>query len=224
MNRLFRISIISALALSVSACRPHVSGNGVLGEEQRSKDPFTGVDISLGIEATITANTHTQNVILSGDENVLQYIDTPVEGGILKTRLHGITGIDSVHPLRIVAQAKVLNYVRATEASFVDVKGAGDTTAGFTFVVEAGGVSNVQLQGSGGDELKVTLSNHSALDARAYPVAGANVMLSGGSHLQINSKDDVAGTASDASTVEITGTGTCAAMALSSGATCSKTP
>ncbi len=224
MNRLLRISVISALALSASACRPHVSGNGVLGEEQRTVPPFTGVDISLSAEATVTANATTQKLTVSVDENLLQYIDTPVVDGILKTRLKGIDSIDSVHPLRIVAQAKVLTYVRATEASFVDVKGAGDPTAGFTFVVEAGGVSNVQLQGGGGGELNVNLSNHSALDARAYPVAGANVMLTGGSHLQINSIGDVAGAASDASTVEITGTGTCAALALSGGATCSKAP
>jgi Putative auto-transporter adhesin, head GIN domain len=223
MNRLLRISVISALALSASACRPHVSGNGVLGEEQRNGLPaFTGVDISLGAEATVTANAPKQTVTVSVDENLLQYILTPVENLILKTRLNGITGIDSVHPLRIVAQAKVLTYVRATEASFVDVKGAGDTTAGFTFVVEAGGVSNVQLAGIGGDELKVTLSNHSALDARAYPVAGANVMLSGGSHLQIYSTGDVVGTASDASTVELRGAGTCAALVLTGLSTCTK--
>lgn len=220
MNRLFRISVLSALALA--ACKPHVSGNGVLGEEQRTVAPFDGVDISLSAEATITANSSTQKLTVSVDENLLQYILTPVEGGILETRLNGITGIDSVHPLRIVAQAKAFNYVRATETSYVDVKGAGDSAADFTFVVAAAGKSNVQLQGIGGAQLRVNLSGGSGLDARAYPVTGANVMLTGGSHLQLNSVGDVVGSAADKSTVEITGTGTCAALQLTTGATCTK--
>ncbi len=220
MNRLLRISLVSTLALC--ACNPHVSGNGVLGEEQRLVPPFTGVDISLSAEATVTANASKQTLTVSVDENLLQYIDTPVVGGILTTRLKGIDGIDSVHPLRIVAQAKKLDYVRATEASNVDVKNAGDPAPGFVFEVTAAGLSNVQLQGTGGERLLVDLSGGSGLDARAYPVAGANVMLAGGSKLQINTSGDVVGSAADNSTVEITGAGTCAALVLNSGATCGK--
>jgi hypothetical protein len=220
MNRLLRISLVSSLALALSACKVHVSGNGVLGEETRPVDPFTGVDISLGAEATVTANAPTQSVTVSVDENLLQYIRTPVEGGVLELRLSGIEGIDSVHPLRIVAQAKALNSVRATEASNVDVKGAGDPTLGFTFEVVAAGLSYVTLMGPGGDQLQVNLSGGSKLDAWSYPVAGANVALIGGSRLRVHSSSDVLGTVADTSIVEITGGGTCAALVLTGGATC----
>jgi len=218
MNLLLRISLLGALALS--ACKPHVSGNGVLGEEQRTVAPFDAVDISLAIEATVAANATAQRLNIIGDENLLQYVLTPVEGGVLKTRLNGIDGIDSVHPLRISAEAKALHAVRATEASNVDVKGAGSAVAGFTFEVEAAGLSNVQLQGTGGGQLQVKLSGGSGLDAFAYPAAGANVLLTGGSNLRVNSTSDVAGHASESSHVEINGGGTCAALLLSSAATC----
>jgi hypothetical protein len=220
MNRLLRISLVSSFALALGACRPHVSGNGVLGEEQRPVAPFDGVDISLGAEATITANAPTQSVTISVDENLLEYILTPVEGGVLKMRLRGIEGIDSVHPLRIVAQAKVLDYVRATQASNVDVKGAGDPTPGFTFEVVADGLSYVTLMGPGGDQLQVSLSGGSRLDAWSYPVAGASVALTGGSRLRVHSASDVLGTVADTSSVEITGGGHCAALVITGSATC----
>jgi Putative auto-transporter adhesin, head GIN domain len=219
MNRLLRISLVSTLALS--ACNPHVSGNGVLGEETRTVAPFDGVDISLAAEAIVTANATTQKLTISVDENLLQYILTPVENGVLRMRLNGITGIDSIHPLRLVAQAKALHYVRASEAANVDVKDAGDPAPGFVFEVVATGLSNVQLQGNGGDRLQVNLSGGSWLDAWSYPVAGANVVLTGGSTLRVNSVSDVVGSAADKSDVKITGGGTCKSMSLSGLSTCS---
>ena len=218
MNRLPRLHLVCALALV--ACTTHVTGNGVLGVEQRTVPPFDEVAITLGIEATVTAGAATQELTISGDENLLQYILTPVESGVLKTRLNGIDGIESVHPLRITAKVLELHAVHASGASRVDVKGAGSTEAGFTFEVGASEASGVQLQGPGGGQLLVVLSGGSALDAYACPVAGANVVLSGSSTLRINSAGEVAGSATGASTVEITGGGTCAALVLSGSSTC----
>jgi len=218
MSRLVPISLLGALALA--ACNPLLSGNGVLGQETRTVAPFDAVEVSLAFEATVTANAPAQSLSVSGDENLLQHILTPVESGVLKTRLDGIDGVDSIHPLRLLAQARALRAVRATEASNLDVKGAGSTEEGFTFEVEASGLSNVQLQGPGGEQLRVNLSGGSGLDAFAYPVAGANVLLTGGSTLRVNSASDVVGSAADKSRVEITGGGTCAALARSGAATC----
>jgi len=218
MSRHLPISLLGALALA--ACNPHVSGNGVFGQETRTVAPFDAIEVSLAFEATVTANAPAQSISLSGDENLLQYILTPVEAGVLELRLNGIDGIDSVHPLRLAAQAKALRAVRATEASKLDVKGAGSAVAGFSFEVVAAGLSNVQLQGPGGDQLRVNLSGGSGLDAFAYPVTGANLLLTGGSTLRVNSASDVVGSAADRSRVEITGGGTCAALALSGAATC----
>lgn len=218
MNRLLRISVVSALALS--ACSPNVVGNGVLGQETRTVAPFDAVEMSLAAEANLTANAAEQRLTVSVDENLLQYILTPVEGGVLKLRLSGIDGIESVHPLRVVAQVRSLHAVRAGEASNVEVKQAGDPTPGFTFEVVAAGASSVKLQGAGGDRLRVDLSGASQLDASAYPVAGANVVLTGASVLRINSTGDVIGSAADLSQVEISGGGGCGALVLSGKSTC----
>jgi hypothetical protein len=217
MNRL-RIGLAASLALT--ACHPHLVGNGVLGEELRVVAPFDAVDVSLAIEATVTANAPSQRVTLSGDENLLPYVLTPVEAGVLKTRLHGTSGIDSVHPLRLTAQATALHAVRTSEAAIVDVKDAGSAAPGASFEVEASGASHVQLQGTGGPQLLVNLSGASTLDAWAYPVAGATVTVSGASTLRLHVSGDPVGTVSGASRVEITGDGTCAALTVSADSTC----
>jgi hypothetical protein len=219
MNRLLRLGFASTLALS--ACHPHLAGNGVLGEEVRVVAPFDAVDITLGIQATVTANATTQKVTISGDENLLAYVLTPVEAGVLKTRLHGTSGIEPVLPLRITAQATALQAVHASQAANVDVKGAGDPAPGFVFEVEASEASHVQLQGIGGQQLQVNLSGASGLDAWAYPVAEATVQVSGGSLLRLHSASDPVGSVSGASSVQITGGGRCAALTVGAGSSCS---
>lgn len=218
MNHRPRLAVPIALLAALAACNPHVSGNGELGEETRAVAPFDAVDISLGAEATVTANAAAQQLTVSVDENLLQYVLTPVEGGVLKTRLNGVDGIDSVHPLRLTIQATTLHAVRATEAARIDVKGAGQP--GLAFEVEAASLGNVQLQGPGGELLQARLTGGSGLDAFAYPVAGASVALSGGSSLRVNSRSDPVGTVTDRSHVAITGGGTCAALARSADSDC----
>jgi hypothetical protein len=217
-RRPLRISL--ALALALTACHPKLMGSGVLGEEVRIVAPFDAVDVSLAIEATVSANAAAQRVIISGDANLLQYVATPVEAEVLRTRLHGTAGIEPVLPLRIAAQATALRAVRATEAAHVDVSGAGDVNPSFVFEVEASGASHVQLRGSGGHHLVVNLSGGSGLDASAYAVDGATLLLGGGSTLRVHSTGDPIGTVSGGSSVQVSGGGSCAALALSGGSTC----
>jgi hypothetical protein len=219
MKRLIPLCLASTLALA--ACHAQVEGNGELGTEQRAVAPFDALEVGVGIEATITADAAGQAVTLSGDSNLLQYIQTVVEAGALKVRLHGIDRIDPIIPLRLAVQATALHRLRATEASILVVSGAGSDAADFSFEVEAAGRSNVHLAGPGGQRLLVKLAGVSGLDATGYPVDEANVLVVGGSLLSLRASGDPVGNASDHnSSVVITGGGTCAALALSSGATC----
>ncbi|HEY6098390.1 MAG TPA: DUF2807 domain-containing protein, partial [Anaeromyxobacter sp.] len=69
------LSVAGALA----GCQPYVQGNGVYREERRNDlGAFTGVHLEDGIEATVTAGIAQQMVTVSGDANVLPYIETEV--------------------------------------------------------------------------------------------------------------------------------------------------
>jgi hypothetical protein len=218
MKRLLPFALASTFALA--ACHTQVEGNGQLGIEQRPAGPFDEVEVEAGIEAAVTASAAAQALVLSGDSNLLQYIQTVVEGSALKVRLHGVDRIDPIIPLRLTVHATALHRLKAAEASILEVSGAGSDAPGFGFEVEASGRSNVHLAGPGGRRLQVNLSGGAGLDATGYPVAEVNLLVSGGSLLDLHTIADPAGSASAGSRVTVTGGGTCAALVLSGGAIC----
>jgi hypothetical protein len=208
-----------AFTLALAACHGDVQGNGVPGTEQRGVGPFDEVEVRVGIEAAVTAGATAQALALTGDSNLLEFVETVVEGTTLKVRLG--RPIDPIVPLRLTVQATALHRVKATEASILEIAGAGSGEAGFSFEVEASGRSNVHLAGPGGHRLQVNLSGGAGLDASGYPVAEANLLLTGGAQLLIHASGDPVGSASDhGSVVEVSGGGTCAALVLAGGATC----
>jgi hypothetical protein len=220
MKRLLHLALASTLALA--ACHAQVEGNGQPGTEQRTVGPFDEIEVGIGVETAVTANAAAQTLSLSGDSNLLQYIQTLVEGTVLKVRLHGVDRIDPIIPLRFTVQATALHRLKASEASILEVSGAGSGAPGFSFEVEASGRSNIHLAGPGGHQLLVNLSGGAGLDATGYPVAEANVLVSGGSQLRLHATGDPVGSASDARTsVVISGGGTCAGLVLAGGASCS---
>ncbi len=219
MQRLPLLALASALALT--ACHAQVEGNGQPATEQRTVGAFDEVEVGVGIEAAVTANAAAQALSLSGDSNLLQYIQTVVEGTALKVRLRGVDRIEPIIPLRLTVQVPALHRLKASEASILEVSGAGSGAPGFSFEVEASGRSNVHLAGPGGQLLQVNLSGGAGLDAKGYPVAEANVLVSSGAQLELDATGDPVGSASDArSSVVITGGGTCTALVLAGGATC----
>jgi hypothetical protein len=80
----------------------------------------------------------------------------------------------------------------------------------------------VSLSGPGGHELVVKLSGGALLDASSYPVASANLLLTGGSLLRLDCSGDLTGSASDRSSVTVTGGASCAGLALTGEATCQR--
>jgi hypothetical protein len=220
MKRLLHLALASTLALTLPACHGDVQGNGLPGSEQRNVGAFDQLEVGVGIEATVVTGAASQVVTLSGDSNLLEFIETVVEAGALKVRLHHTDRIDPIVPLRLTVQATALHRVRAYEASILEISGAGSGAAGFSFEVEASARSNVHLAGPGGHQLLVNLSGGAGLDASGYPVAEANLLVSGGSQLRLQAAGDPVGSASAGSSVVITGGGSCAELALSGNATC----
>jgi hypothetical protein len=214
-----RVAALAVLALAapLAGCEPYVEGNGVRGEETRSVSAFGGLAISDGIQAIVTVGAADQSVRIEGDQNVLQYLETTVEG----RPLHGpVLVVDtdpsyrSNHPLKVTVAVPALAYVAAIEASPVAVTGA----ASDAFTVEASDGSNVSLAGAGGTRLVVMLGGGqhggARLDARAYPVQQADVTVSEGAVASVRASAAVQGSAAGAGTrVENSGDGVCAVTA-----------
>jgi hypothetical protein len=190
-----------------------VEGNGVLGEDRRALPAFGGLEISDGIQALVAAGAPEQSVVVKGDENVLEYVETLVEqraphGAVLIVRID--QQYQSTNALQVLVGSPAFAFVRAEDASPVTVSGA----AAPVFTVEASDGSLVALAGAGGERLAVTLSGGqhggARLDARGYPVAEADVSISAGASVALRASSSVEGTAAGAgSRVENEGDGAC---------------
>jgi hypothetical protein len=206
MTKLTMLLIALALA-PVTGCESYVHGNGVFGEDTRSVPAFDGVSIGLGIVATVRAGATERSVTLSGDQNVLQYIDTEVSDGVLKTSLSGIDGFDSVHQVQLVIATPELVSVKAWGDSNVNATSIG--AASFTAVASEGSVVTLAADAAVATTLTLTASGTSTITSVDYEAQDATVTLSGGSHADVFVTGTVGGSLSDGSTVTVHGGGSC---------------
>ncbi len=208
---------VAALALvAAMGCVPAVQGNGIFREETRDVPAFLGLSVQDGMFVTVTAGGP-QRVAVSGDENVVQHVQTTVHTDValgiqvLEAKVTLVESYTSVHPLRLTVTVPELRLVRVQDPTRVEAK----SIAAERFRVEAGDGGDVVLSGAGtgaAPVLDVVLSGtaHGAnLDARAYAVATANVDLTGSTRAEVQANGTVTGTAAPPSRVENSGTGTC---------------
>ena len=205
--------LAAALVATLAGCEPYVEGNGVLSEQPRDVPAFTGLSLTDGIQAVVTVGAG-QSVVVRGDGNVLDNVETLVEdhaphGRILIIR--AAKKYTSTNALQVVVSAPTFDYVQAGEASPLAVSGAGADL----FTVEAADGSIVSLAGTGGLRLALSLAGGqhggARLDARGYPVTQAEVTLSAGAFASLDASASVVGTVSGAgSRVENAGAGACA--------------
>lgn len=219
MPRSTRLGLVSLLAATLAACTPHVDGNGVFAERTLDLAAFDRLEIGLGIEATVTANAAARTVVISGDENLLQYIDVGVDSSTLHTSTELSGGFTTVHPLRLRIETPELVAVKAEDEARLSISGA----SGSTFAVDAERQAQVTLVGAGGEALVVRLRDRSVLFGYGYPVGGATLDVADGSTAQLRASGAVsgavAGGAHGGSHVEVIGGGTCS-LAPEAGSTC----
>jgi hypothetical protein len=203
----------------MAACSPFVEGNGVYAERVftvgSGLQPFEGAVVGfpssvnvngqpLSASVFVDAATERQ-VILSGDQNVIEHIKVEADGsGVLRTSID--RGYEAIHPPQLRIKSPQLG-------SVASIGGADVTVISMT-------EGHVTLTGAGGSQLTVVLSGGARLDAADYPVASAQVDLSGSSRASVWPTSRLFGTVAAGSTVLVKGSLTCAEVVLGAGSTC----
>jgi hypothetical protein len=206
------IAVLGALA----ACSTYVNGNGEYLEESREVEPFVGIAVDLGIEATVEVGSE-RSVRISGDANLVPDIETQVEGGILVTSTW-LDDFDPALPLRLHVTTPYLESARAVGSSHLEITGASATVP-FEVLARAG--SEIHLAGAGGPLLEARIGEVSHLEARAYPVEGATVHMSDASaaELRVAAPGTIVGDLHGGSRLQVYGGGACS-VTLHDGSTC----
>jgi hypothetical protein len=174
-----------------------ISGSGVVGSQVRNVDGFHGIDASGVFQVEATAGKDF-SVRVQADDNLLQYIRTEVEGGVLQ--IGTTAGIKSGNPLRVFVTAPDIESVEASGASNVSVTGITNSS----LEIDASGNSKVKVDGETG-EVNVDVSGSSAVDANALRADIATVDSSGASRVNVFAAKRLTSSASGASTVMYSG-------------------
>jgi putative autotransporter adhesin-like protein len=177
------LALIPLLVLAVAGC-----GGGPKVTQSRDLPPYTALDVAGGVNIDVVPGD-TQDVVVTGGEEVIDRVRTVVEEGRLHVSIkdHGIViGPDPFDDVRIQVAAGALDTIR--------VQGAGDLDLGtidrdkLTILVQGGadidangtvGALTLQIEGAGDADL-------GELQART-----AKVRVEGAGDAELNVRDEL---------------------------------
>jgi hypothetical protein len=149
------------LALMLSACNVK-RGSGNIITERRSHSGFTGISVTGPIEVELSKG-NSPEIIVEGDDNLIKYIETRVEGSLLRIRLEKGLNLRNSH-LKILITAPAVSRIKASAAADVRVKD------------ELSSTGEINIEASSGARIR------SSIDAPAVVAkasSGSEVRLSG---------------------------------------------
>jgi hypothetical protein len=207
-----------------------IQGSGTLVTEEFHLSGFDKVDVSYAFTADITQGD-TFSVVVSIDDNLVQYLRVEKQGSTLKigldpgrlylaTRATAEVTMPELTGLALsgASHGAVTGFTSAN-ALEVDVSGAshlsGDVEAGDARL-DVSGASHATLSGSGQD-VTIDASGASHVDLADFPVADAQVEASSASHVTVNPSGRLDVDASGASHVTYLGRPTLGSIDTSGG-------
>jgi hypothetical protein len=216
------ILIAFVAAVSLSSCNFDISigqvdGNGNVVTEERNVSDFTKVKGSAGIDVYLTEGTENK-IVVEADENLMDLIETEVEGGKLRIRSNQNIG-------RAKAKKVHVTYVSLTSveaSSGADVIGNSvikseslnlDSSSGADLELEILS-KEVYAETSSGSDMKLSgkattlrakASSGSDLNAKELMVVTCNADASSGADIKVNVKERLTAEASSGGDVHYYG-------------------
>lgn len=194
-----------------------VDGNGNVVTEEREVADFTKVKGSAGIDVYLTEGTENK-VTVEADENLMDIIETQVEGGKLRIRANqniGRAKAKKVHvtyvslsSIEASSGADVIgNSVIKSESLNLDASSGADLELEIIsseVYAETSSGSDMKLSGKA-TTLRAKASSGSDLDAKELLVATCNADASSGADIKVNVKDRLTAEASSGGDVHYYG-------------------
>lgn len=194
---LFLLLVLVSIKASAQWPWERIEGNGKMTKQTRSVGSYTGI-ASSGFWDVMIAYGESNTITVEGDENLLQYIETEVEGGKLSIKTKGKVNLRS--------RNKVTVYVSLTRMTNISLSGSGDIMGEGKFRNE--GTTEFHISGSGSIRM-----NFDKVGTAEVSISGSgNLQLVGSAHT-VNARISGSGNAdcseviSDDATAHISGSG-----------------
>ncbi len=164
---LTKIIVTTVVALMFTACKFDLDlGNGLDGDgnvvtENRNNDtPFTGIEISRGLELEIEQSNE-KSITVVADKNLQQHISTDIAGGILT--ITSDVNIDNASSKKVIVKIPNITSLQASSAAQIRNNG---TIKG----------QNIGLSTSSAGEMKISIE---AENVTAETSSGSSMQLRG---------------------------------------------
>lgn len=161
----FRLAtLISLVSLSAAGCAV-VQGNGELASEQRAASGFDSItaawegDVDVRVESGATDEVTLE---LSGDANLLQYVETEVRSGTLEVNVRPFVDLVPVRPLTLALTVPRLDSAVVTGSGTMVVTGGVD---GGAFEGRVTGSGDLSVTGVEADTFHGEVSGSGSLTA-----------------------------------------------------------
>lgn len=157
-----------------------ITGNGNVKKETREVSDFTGVALSGNMNVQL-AYGNLNSITVEGDENLLPYIETKVEDGVLHVRSKNKTGLKT--------RNKLMVYVSLTKVTELRVSGSGNITGNGDFSND--GKTNISVLGSGNinaginsfNETKIAVSGSGNVTLKGKSTNNIDATISGSGNI-----------------------------------------
>ncbi|OCX53793.1 hypothetical protein BEL04_05770 [Mucilaginibacter sp. PPCGB 2223] len=215
----FLLVVVAGVSLiSLSSCRFNCKrGSGSLITEHRGVGNFSGLELSGGYKVVVKQDS-VDNVTIIGDDNLMKYVKTEVNGDNLK--IYNSHSICPSGQYTVYISLKELKYIETSGATSVfsdgriTVKDLELHTSGATKInlslnadhvkTEASGLTDIFLEGQAQSH-QLETSGSSTLNALNFVVNKYRIESSGLSHCKINVLSELSINSSGASDIQYRG-------------------
>jgi hypothetical protein len=177
-TRQFPMILVGILLAFGGAACTRVQGSGIAVEDKRDVPTFFEVEardsasVVLTVQPSSAGTPTSVEVTVSGDDNIVPYVETAVVGGVLQVGFRDNMLLDTSVPLRVTATVPKLLASRSWDSANVKVSGLQNES----FSVEAADSSDVELSGKTG---ALTIASADSADINARNLEAGDVTVRG---------------------------------------------
>ena len=175
------ISLLLVATLLFSCKKDVIRGSGNTITETKTVSPFTAVETHYDIKAIITYGA-TQQLEVSGYENLLNILETPVENGVLKLKFN--QNYNTVRNVNVVARIQ-LPAITATTIHGSNNIEVSNFAGGNAFTAQIHGSGDIRVNNSAFQTATLRINGSGDIDARGLQAQEATTNINGSGDVSI---------------------------------------
>lgn len=179
MKKLFFL-LFALVAVRSYAQWETVTGNGNIKKETRQVTGFTGVSLSGSMNVQISYGSSNE-ITVEGDENILPYIETKVDDGVLQVKTKSRTGFKTKNKLMVYVSLTKITELRVSGSG--NITGAGDFSNDGKTDISVSGSGNIDVGMNSFSETKISVSGSGNVTLKGKSTNNIEATISGSGNI-----------------------------------------